>query len=239
MLRGAPAATATALASLVTAADPAWMEQWHEADRTIQHLWSEIPFPSEPSVAQTLAAHLPSGVRLWAASSMPIRDVDSFFGTTAQPMEIRANRGANGIDGFLSSVFGSAATRSAPTYALCGDLSMLHDLTALAGAVRLGLDATIVLINNDGGGIFHFLPQADHPDFFESHLVTPHGLEFGPLVEGFGARYQLIETQPDLVEAISTTPSGIRVVEVRTDRRQNTDLHRVWWAQAAEALRST
>ncbi len=239
MVRGAPAATATALAPLVSPAEPDWMELWRDADSRVQHLWSELAFPSEPAVAQTVATHLPSGSRLWAASSMPIRDLDSFFGSTDRTIEILANRGANGIDGFLSSVLGSAASRSAPTYGFCGDLSMLHDLTALAGGVRLGLDATIVLVNNDGGGIFHFLPQADHPEFFESHLATPHGLEFGPLVEGFNARYQRVEDQPTLVEAISAPPEGIRVLEIRTDRHANASLHRTWWDQATQALRVT
>lgn len=236
MVRGTSAATASALVPLVSPGGPDWMQAWREADNKVQHLWSEIAFPSEPAVIQTIAAHLPSGSRLWVASSMPIRDLDSFCGPTERPIRIVANRGANGIDGFVSSVLGSAAAGPAPTFGVSGDLSLLHDLTALAGGVRLGLDATIVVINNDGGGIFHFLPQADHPEFFESHLVTPHGLDFGPLVEGFGAVYQLVEEHSGLVEALTTPPSGIRVVEVRTDRRHNADLHEAWWRKAAETL---
>ncbi len=128
-------------------------------------------------MAAELGVRLPPDATLVVASSMPVRDVESFFPAREQPPRVLANRGANGIDGTVSTAFGVAAT-GVRTVLLIGDVALAHDIGGLLAARRLGLDLTIVLLNNDGGGIFHFLPVAGEGADFEEHVATPHGLDF-------------------------------------------------------------
>lgn len=208
---------------------------WQTASDQITQAWAHIPFPSEPGVAAVLAEALSPDAQLWVASSMPIRDLDSFF-HPAIPRQVRSNRGANGIDGFVSSVLGSAAVSPNPTFALTGDLSFLYDISALAAGVRLEIDATFVVVNNDGGGIFSFLPQAQYPEFFESHLATPHGTNIGAVATAYGATHSVVSTAANLQTALGSPPAGVSVIEIVTDRSSNVTVHEDLWRAAAEAL---
>ena len=125
-----------------------------------------------------LAELLPSDATLFVASSMPVRDVEEFSAARDDPPRVLSNRGANGIDGTVSSAFGAAAACDGPVVLLIGDVALAHDIGGLLAARRLGLAITIVLVNNDGGGIFEFLPVAGGTDAFEEHVATPHGLDF-------------------------------------------------------------
>ncbi len=238
MVRADAAETLRALAEAVeTPAPSAWLDYWRRADETaaaaLGNALSDLDFPNEPAVVSALARGIPAGSMLWVSSSMPVRDVDAFFPALDRPLRFAANRGANGIDGFLSSGLGSAAVSGTPTYLLAGDLAALHDITALATAARLGIDATIVVVNNDGGGIFHFLPQAGLP-VFEKHFGTPHGLDLARLAEGFGVRASRITEEDQLMNVLAQPPRGPMLLEVRTDRVANVEVHRVL-AQAVQA----
>jgi 2-succinyl-5-enolpyruvyl-6-hydroxy-3-cyclohexene-1-carboxylate synthase len=231
MVRAEPAVALAALAA--AAPDPApaaWLEEWQQADRAaaaaVEATLAGALFPNEPEVVRVLAEALPAGALLAVASSMPIRDVDAFFPARPAPVRFLGNRGAAGIDGFLSTGLGAAAVASAPTYLLSGDLSALHDLTALGTAARLGIRATIVVVHNDGGGIFHFLPQAGFPAHFERHWGTPHGTDFVAAAQVFGVEAARVESRGELASALTEVPAGPRLVEVRTDRAANLDLHR-------------
>jgi 2-succinyl-5-enolpyruvyl-6-hydroxy-3-cyclohexene-1-carboxylate synthase len=213
-------------------ADPAWLQRWREADDAageaiVSALGDEL---SEPVVAASLSAWLGTDATLFVASSMPIRDVELFFGARARGPRVLANRGANGIDGTVSSAFGAAAVAGgAPVVLLIGDVALLHDVGGLLAARRLGLALTIVLINNDGGGIFHFLPVSGEADAFERHVATPHGLEFEHAAALYGCGYERAVTKDELrgalQRAIERQP-GTTIVEVRTDRVENLALHR-------------
>jgi 2-succinyl-5-enolpyruvyl-6-hydroxy-3-cyclohexene-1-carboxylate synthase len=213
-------------------ADPAWLQRWREADDAageaiVSALGDEL---SEPVVAASLSAWLGTHATLFVASSMPIRDVELFFGARARGPRVLANRGANGIDGTVSSAFGAAAVAGgAPVVLLIGDVALLHDVGGLLAARRLGLALTIVLINNDGGGIFHFLPVSGEADAFERHVATPHGLEFEHAAALYGCGYERAVTKDELrgalQRAIERQP-GTTIVEVRTDRVENLALHR-------------
>jgi len=228
---------ATALALLDHAGTSVpWLDQWREAEDRTQSAFASLPFPSEPGAARSTIAALSSDAILWVASSMPIRDVDSFWAGRADPPTLLANRGANGIDGFVSSALGTAAVANRPTYALAGDLSLLHDATALITANRLGLDLTLVVINNDGGGIFHFLPQADYPDYFDELLVVPHGQDIAAIVEGIGGNHRRVEQRDELTDAVATPPKGLQVIEIVTDRQENHDLHTRLFDEAKKNL---
>ena len=182
---------------------------------------------SEPRVAAELGVRLPPDATLVVASSMPVRDVESFFPVRDSPPRVLSNRGANGIDGTVSTAFGVAAT-GAPTVLLIGDVALAHDIGGLLAARRLQLDLTIVLLNNDGGGIFHFLPVATEGEDFEEHVATPHGLDFAHAAALYGLPYQRVETP----EAFRAALDRAGIIEVRTDREANRDLH----ARVAQAV---
>jgi 2-succinyl-5-enolpyruvyl-6-hydroxy-3-cyclohexene-1-carboxylate synthase len=235
-----------ALAALVTehrdAGDPAWLQRWRAADRAAAAaiaatLGDEL---SEPRVAAELVSALPSEATLFVASSMPIRDVETFAAARDDPPAPRvlSNRGANGIDGTVASALGAAAAGAGPVVLHIGDVALAYDLSALLSARRLGLDLTIVLVNNDGGGIFHFLPIAGETDAFEEHVATPHGLDFAQAAALYGARHALIGDAAALRAELarSLDEPGLQILEVRTDRVENVALHRRVWDAVAAAL---
>jgi 2-succinyl-5-enolpyruvyl-6-hydroxy-3-cyclohexene-1-carboxylate synthase len=240
MVRADPAATLAAVAAAAPRPAPEeWLGAWRQAAQAaaaaIQQVLHSAPFPNEPRTAQILAEAMPAGSWLVVASSMPVRDVDAFFPTAPSPLRILGNRGAAGIDGFLSTGIGVAAVSGAPTYLLSGDLSALHDLTALATAARLGLPATVVVVHNDGGGIFHFLPQADLPSF-ERHWGASHGLDFVQLASALGVAAARAEHPRELEAAVAGPPPAPQLVEVRTDRAANAALHRALQEAVAASL---
>ncbi len=239
VLRSDVAATLDVLAGAIAGADPAWLERWRGADAAAVAAMTAVvdaaPFPNEPAVARVAAGSLPPGADLWVASSMPVRDLDAAMVPTGNDVRVLANRGANGIDGFVSAALGSAATSTRPTVALAGDLSFLHDVGALATAVRLAVPLSLVVVDNDGGGIFHLLPQARLEEF-ERHWGTPHGLDLVAVARGFGVEARSIDAIDDLAGFVATAPAGPRVAVVRTDRAANAELHRAIRAAVAAAI---
>jgi 2-succinyl-5-enolpyruvyl-6-hydroxy-3-cyclohexene-1-carboxylate synthase len=219
----------------VLPAPPEWLASWRAADEAAgealtRALGDEL---SEPRVARALGEWLDASTTLYVASSMPIRDVELYLGTREDGPHVLANRGANGIDGTVSSAFGAAAAGEGQVVLLIGDVALAHDIGGLLAARRLGLPLTIVLLNNDGGGIFHFLPVAGQTDAFEEHVATPHGLDFAHAAALYGCGWSRPQTLAELHTAVrsSITATGTTIIEVRTDRAQNLALHR----RAAEA----
>ena len=198
--------------SLATGAAPdGWSDGWRDADRRARLALHGNSFPSEPAVVEVLVEHLPEDSVLYVASSMPIRNIDRYAPKIG--VRVLANRGANGIDGLISSALGVAAT-GRRTFVLTGDLSLLHDIGSLAAAARLGLPITIIAVNNNGGGIFSFLPQAGLPRHFDRVFGTPHGLSFVPIADAFGLRAVHAETADQL--RLELPKTGL--IEVATDR---------------------
>jgi 2-succinyl-5-enolpyruvyl-6-hydroxy-3-cyclohexene-1-carboxylate synthase len=194
----------------------------------------------EGKVFAELADILPDTAILYAGNSMPVRDLDSF--TPSSPARVRflGNRGASGIDGVTSSALGAAAAELGPVVLVVGDLGFYHDLNGLLAAKLHRLNATIVLVNNDGGGIFSFLPQAGFPEYFEALFGTPHGLDFRHAAAMYGARFLRAETWEDVREGVRSGlgGEGLSIVEVRTDRGRNVTLHREVWAAVDTALKA-
>jgi len=226
---GDPAAALEAHAP-ETPPDPDWLAAWRRADDDTADviaaaLGGEL---SEPLVARCLGEWLPADATLFVASSMPIRDVELFFAARELAPHVASNRGANGIDGTVSSAFGTAAVSDSPVVLLIGDVALAHDIGGLLAARRLDLAVTIVLLNNDGGGIFHFLPVAGESDGFEEHVATPHGLDFSHAAALYGLAYERPAGVAALRHAVQAAVSQHRttIVEVRTDREQNLALHR-------------
>lgn len=221
-----------------------WSQTWQTAEcvarQTLSATISDFAELFEGRVFTELAELLPAGTLLYAGNSMPIRDMDTFF--WPQPKELRClgNRGANGIDGVISSALGAcAASESAdPAVLVIGDLSFFHDLNGLLAARLHGLHLTIVLVNNDGGGIFSFLPQSAYPEHFEQLFGTPTGLDFRQAVEMYGGSFQRISTWEMFRVALQRgldTP-GLHVIEVPTKRASNVTMHRQLWQVTEQAL---
>ena len=231
------AATLTATAGHAPSADPDWLASWRRADARAAAaidgvLGDEL---SEPRVARELGACLPASATLFVASSMPVRDVESYVGVRDDAPRVLCNRGANGIDGTVSSAFGAAAVSDGPVVLLIGDVALAHDIGGLLAARRLGLSLTIVLIDNDGGGIFEFLPVAGERDAFEEHIATPHGLDFAHAAALYGCRHERVDSVAALRDALvrELTEPGTAILEVRTQRAANLALHRALAAAVA------
>lgn len=226
-------------------ADGQWLPTWQrlntDAGAALTAYMATLEEPFEGSVLAEVAALLPAGGTLFVSSSMPVRDLDAFAAGNARPIRVLANRGANGIDGVVSSALGVAATRGegdGPLVLVIGDLAFYHDMNGLLAARLHALDVTIVVINNDGGGIFSFLPQAAYPSHFEQLFGTPHGLRFEPVAQLYGASYYSADTVESLRQGLvaGMTGRGLHIIEIRTDRARNVVLHREAWSRVASAL---
>ncbi|GAC1379738.1 MAG: 2-succinyl-5-enolpyruvyl-6-hydroxy-3-cyclohexene-1-carboxylic-acid synthase [Ktedonobacteraceae bacterium] len=228
----------------VLPANEQWITTWQHIDQvTRQTLQSEIerfPVPFEGRVFTELATILPEHTTLFTGNSMPIRDLDTFFWSSECRIQLLGNRGANGIDGLVSSALGVSAVSSnaEPTILVLGDLSFFHDLNGLLAARLHQLNLTIVLVNNDGGGIFSFLPQAMYTEHFEQLFATPTGLAFRLAVQMYGGRFQHVDTWPQFREEInrSIKVAGLHVIEVTTERESNVSMHRHLWQAVSRAL---
>jgi 2-succinyl-5-enolpyruvyl-6-hydroxy-3-cyclohexene-1-carboxylate synthase len=193
---------------------------------------------TEPLVFRRLAELVPEDAIVFAGNSMPVRDLDSFWPASTKKVRFLANRGASGIDGVVSTALGVAAASGKPTVLVLGDISLYHDMNGLFAAKRHAINATVIVLNNDGGAIFSFLPQADQGEHFEELFGTPHGLDFRHTAALYGLEYACPETPEDFDAAVarSLKSTGVSLIEVRTDRAENLALHRDIWAKVAEAL---
>jgi 2-succinyl-5-enolpyruvyl-6-hydroxy-3-cyclohexene-1-carboxylate synthase len=219
-----------------------WLDGWLAADRAarraIETELARIDEPFEGRIFAELADLLPDRATLWAGSSMPVRDLDTFFPSTEKRIALLSNRGANGIDGVVSSALGASVASEGPLVLAIGDLSLYHDMNGLLAAKLHRLDATVVLLNNDGGGIFSFLPQASEAEHFELLWGTPHGLDFRPAVEMYGGRFADASTWDGFRLAVgqAIATRGLDVVQMRTDRQRNVELHRRFWPLVKAAV---
>jgi 2-succinyl-5-enolpyruvyl-6-hydroxy-3-cyclohexene-1-carboxylate synthase len=224
----------------------AWLAAEGAAGRALDSWFDELDEPFEGAPFRALGELLPAGALLWAGNSMPVRDLDAWLPTGERAVRVLGNRGANGIDGVTSTALGSAAVADGPVVLVVGDVSLLHDLGALVTARLHEANLLVVLMNNDGGGIFSLLPQARTtapgaglPAHYEELFGTPHGIALGPIVEAFGFSHRVAEGggYEDLRAAIEAEMGrpGLRVVELRTDRGRNAELH----GAAAAAVAST
>jgi 2-succinyl-5-enolpyruvyl-6-hydroxy-3-cyclohexene-1-carboxylate synthase len=223
-----------------------WLEAWRNADELaagaiLGVLAGEL---SEPAVAAELGVLLPAEATLFVASSMPVRDVESFWPVRPDPPRVLCNRGANGIDGTVSSAFGAAAAGQGPVVLLIGDVALAHDIGGLLAHRRLDLELTIVLLDNRGGGIFDFLPvgrsQAAR-DVYTEHIATPTGLDFSEAAALYGLAHERVSDmfafRAALERALADGPGRqASIIEVRTERTANVELHARLWEAVASAL---
>jgi 2-succinyl-5-enolpyruvyl-6-hydroxy-3-cyclohexene-1-carboxylate synthase len=191
----------------------------------------------EGRAASLLAKHLPLGTPLFVANSMPVRDVEYFWPANDRRVRPFVNRGGNGIDGTLSTALGVAHGAGRPAVLLTGDLALLHDTNGFLLRPKLHGGLTIVLINNRGGGIFDHLPIAQFEPPFEEFFATPQEADFAKLCSAYGAEHVLVRDWTHFIELVATLPaSGIRVLEVRTDRKKDAARRKEMFAENAASL---
>ncbi|MFN2485450.1 MAG: 2-succinyl-5-enolpyruvyl-6-hydroxy-3-cyclohexene-1-carboxylic-acid synthase [Acidimicrobiia bacterium] len=200
----------------------AWLGAEEAARRIVDAELDRDSILTEPRAARDLWSTVPAGSVLAVGSSMPVRDLD-WFAPPRNNLHVVSNRGASGIDGFISLALGAAAARQ-PAYGLVGDLSFFHDSNGFLSTPRP--DLTLVVINNQGGGIFSFLPQAEFPEHFERVFATPAPVDLEALARAYGLEHGMVRTAADLGERLQERPTGVSILEVRTDRKDNVAVHR-------------
>ncbi len=220
-----------------------WRERWigagKRATAAIAATLVSTPL-HEGHVVRALSSRLPDPGQVFIGSSMPIRAADSFWPIARPQQRFFANRGASGIDGLVSSGLGLATGRDpSPTVLLLGDLSLYHDMNGLWALQRHGIRATIVVCDNNGGGVFNFLPQAEHQDVFEEIFATPLGLDLSQVARLYGLVYSPVSDrsglEPAIADAIAAPTPTMVVVKMR--REDSVSGHRLCWEAAASALK--
>ena len=221
----------------------AWRDGWISAGKrasaAIAATLVSTPL-HEGHVVKALSARLPEPGQVFIGSSLPIRAVDSFWPLAKTQQRFFANRGASGIDGLVSTGLGVATARdNVPAGILLGDLSLYHDMNGLWALQRYGIRATLVVCDNDGGGVFSFLPQAEHQDVFEELFVTPLRLDLSQVARLYGLVYSPVNDRSGLEPAIAdaiAAPTPTMVV-VRIKREESVNGYHLCWEAAANALK--
>ena len=220
----------SAIAEIIdpTMADPQWQTTWRsandQASTTINNILDSEPL-LQAAVARELGRHLPSDHVLYVSNSMPVRDIDSFMEPHSDSLHVIGNRGASGIDGVISSAAGAAASGQ-PTTLLIGDLAFQHDMGGLIAARSLDITLTVVVLDDQGGGIFSHLPiaQVTDPAIFEKLFTTPQHLPIAGIVEALGIEYQEVSNAGTLADLVRE-PQGIRVIRIPIDSSHDIDQH--------------
>lgn len=219
--------------------DGDWLEAWTEADARASAALDRALGEAlhEGTAVRALARVLATPANVFLGSSLPVRDADWFW-PAAPGVRFFGNRGASGIDGLVSTGLGIAAASPEPTVLLLGDLSLYHDMNGLWAVRRHGVGATIVVLDNDGGGIFEFLPPARHRDVFEEVFATPLGLDLAGAAELYGLEHVVVESVADLEPGLAAALASPRptLVHVKFSRAASVAGHRAAWEAVAAAL---
>lgn len=218
-----------------------WMKNFLEAEELSEKIKLKIlgraKFPNELSIINEIIKLVPSGSNIFIGNSSPVRDFDNFGMINSKKLAIYFNRGASGIDGVTSTALGIAASKK-PTILITGDLSFLHDLNALVSAVKYYVPLCILIINNNGGGIFESLPIAEKVKKFREFFVTPHNLELEGIVKSFGVNYQLIQNRSRLIHNLnySLNKKITSVLEVQTNAAASVELRNKYFNEVRNKL---
>jgi 2-succinyl-5-enolpyruvyl-6-hydroxy-3-cyclohexene-1-carboxylate synthase len=218
----------------------AYTKQWMDADRQVGSFFAaklnQVKEMIEPKCIGVLARHLPVRTPCFIANSMPVRDAACFWPANDRAHPVYFNRGANGIDGTLSSALG-VAQDNRPAVLLTGDLALLHDTNGFLLRPKFSGSLTIVLINNQGGGIFEHLPVAQFNPLFEEYFATPQEADFKQLCSAYGVTHVRVRNWKHLAGLVAKLPKqGIRVLEVRTDRKRDAAFRKKLLSDAAQAV---
>jgi 2-succinyl-5-enolpyruvyl-6-hydroxy-3-cyclohexene-1-carboxylate synthase len=218
-----------------------WLKDFIHAEEVSEKIKLKITqrskFPNEPSIITEILKIVPTKSNIFIGNSLPVRDLDYFVSKTDKKLFLHFNRGASGIDGITSTALG-IASRKKPTVLITGDLSFLHDLNALATAVKYSIPLSIIVINNNGGGIFESLPIANRIKHFSEFFITPHNLEFAEIVKSFGINYHLITTLRELQRHLksSLNKNFPSVLEIQTDAAKSVQLRNKFFSEVKKSI---
>ena len=218
-----------------------WLKDFVRADEISEKIKARIigkaKFPNEASIILEILNLAPSGCNIFIGNSLPVRDLDNFSSNSSKRLAIHFNRGASGIDGVTSTALGVALIKK-PAILITGDLSFLHDLNALQIAAKYKIPLTIIVINNNGGGIFESLPIAEKVNRFREYFITPHNIELSSVVKSFGISYQLITNRSKLQQHLkhSLTKNVTSVLEIQTDAVESVELRNKYFSEVKNKL---
>jgi len=219
-----------------------YLTSWRTGeDIAVRHISEYVNHHSdEGAMVRQLLELLPDGSDLFVSSSMPIRDIDTFLTPTKKDIQIFANRGANGIDGVMSTALGfSMARKNRNMYLLIGDLAFLHDVNALIATRYQDCKITVIVMNNDGGGIFSYLSQSTVEKYYEDLFGTPTALQFNDVANMYNMEYIKIENNKELSSLFEQQQvNPLRLIEIFTDRKENVLAHRTLWQQINSEIKA-
>jgi 2-succinyl-5-enolpyruvyl-6-hydroxy-3-cyclohexene-1-carboxylate synthase len=222
--------------------NPAWLTAWTSASRAVGEVL-DVYAAGQDQLDEILAARqvaslVPADSALFLANSMPIRDMNMHAPLGVNPVRVLANRGASGIDGNLATATGFGNALACPVTAVMGDLALLHDLNSLALVASGSHPVHVVVMNNRGGGIFHFLPVARHTSFFEEYVAAPHSFSFGGAAQMFGLMHAAPDTPASFAESYQAAVNAGTscIIEVASNREDNLRRHRLIEERVVEAL---
>ena len=226
---------------IISSPNDEWLRLWQTVNGTTKDALASVRDESELSEGKLfalLADMMPLESTLFVGNSMPIRDLDTFFLNNGKGIKTMANRGANGIDGVVSTALG-VSTVSKNTVLAIGDLSFFHDMNGLLAAKLQKQNITILLVNNDGGGIFSFLPQANEREHFETLFGTPHGLDFSHTSQLYGGKYNKVQSWGEFEKVFTESfeIQGLKIIEVPTERESNLQKHRNLWSFVSQEIK--
>ncbi|MFC7210057.1 2-succinyl-5-enolpyruvyl-6-hydroxy-3-cyclohexene-1-carboxylic-acid synthase [Natronoarchaeum sp. GCM10025321] len=226
---------------------PDWQSRWLDADATY---WDRIGTAREDArrerskrfegaVVAAAIEGAPDPATVFVSNSMPVRDLDRFARPATDELTVLGNRGASGIDGIVSTALGAGSATDDPLVAITGDLAFYHDMNGLLALERCGVDATIVLLNNDGGGIFHMLPIEEFDPPFTGQFKTPHGLDFAPTADLYDLSLTSVDRLDEFTEVYqaSLASEGTQVIEFRIDSQASHDRRDALYESVCERLR--
>lgn len=218
-----------------------YLNNFIKADALIEKIKSRLiaraKFPNETSIIRQIIDSLPSGSNIFIGNSLPVRDLDNFVSTYSKRFIFHFNRGASGIDGITSTALG-VASHSKPSVLITGDLSFIHDLSALISVNKYSIRLIIIVINNNGGGIFESLPIAKNDDKFSEYFVTPHDMDFGRMINSFSIEYAAITSLKKLNSSIryGLTKNKSVVLEIKTDAKKALELRDKYFNEVQKKL---
>jgi 2-succinyl-5-enolpyruvyl-6-hydroxy-3-cyclohexene-1-carboxylate synthase len=219
-----------------------WLNIFTTADAAASKIKKEIiensAFPNEPRIIKEILNIIPDNSHVMISNSMPIRDFDYFAFKTEKNLTIYNNRGASGIDGITSTALGIASITNEPTILLTGDLAFYYDLNGLLAAKKYSVPLIIILVNNNGGGIFEVLPISNYGEVFKEFFIAPHHLDFSPFVKGFAGNYSLIKSWQDFEKRFHNAlkQQNFSVLEIKTDAVKSLELRRIFWKEVQKKI---
>lgn len=219
-----------------------WMESFREAESAAEKVKGKVvdeaAFPDEGRIINEIVKHAPNDCRIMLSNSMPVRDFDYFASITDKRIVTFNNRGASGIDGIISTALGIAAENKKPAVLITGDMAFYYDLNGLLASKKYNIPLTVVLVNNNGGGIFGILPISKYGKVFKDYFIASHNLDFEPFVKGYGGIFKKIKSWKNFGTAFKSAVKSkkLTVLEIKTNAPKSLAVRRKYWKEIENKL---